>query len=671
MSIRKYHLILAITLVIAVCASFLGVRSVHADEGTPTEPPAPTQVATESPTEPPAESTPEPVEAAATPLAEVIDQVPEDTEVVVLDEDGDSVPLASQEAAEIAEVSDPMWCPEGVLPGDAGCSASYPTISALINNMVSNTPFYTQNGVIYFTADPGTGTFNLSPTTLTSDFDTLKNYNLTLQGGWNGSTATPSLSGQTDFANRPITIGSSGNPWAGNITLNDITFTGASQTSLTVYTTTGDITLSNVDVNNQAGGHNTALLDTASGDITVSNGTFDGNNTNSAGFFAATGSGSITISDSSFTQNKKSGSANNSDGATLSAPIVTLTNVTATNNDGDGITIMSADLVTLNNVVASNNGTNPPGPVSNDGSGVFFSGNLGSSLLVNGGTFSGNKEYGIELADPANTTIMIQSAPTCTGNLSGCSNGTFISDTIPPSLSLPPDISIPAAGPAGAVVNYSASATDNLDPAVSVTCLPPSGSTFAVGSTTVNCFASDAAGNTALGSFQVTVLDMTVPVLPTPPASASTGSASGSSNSGQGSSALIIPVTGGKVIDLDCNSTFWAFGIKLSFMSLCDYQTMLDNVDANNLPGALPNGYSFVMGLDLGILSEGKLIEDLPNGTSIQLDFPILGGPKAQFAVLHWDGNQWIEISQQSSDNQDFYQIVTMDKTGIFILVKK
>lgn len=754
MPTRKLHAFFTILLVIALCASSLSVRSAHADGETPTEPPAPTQVATEppteSPTEPPVTSTPEPVEATqepveatATPLAEILTQVPDSTNVVVLDENGNSVPLTTQEAAEIAQGTDPMWCPEGVLPGGTGCSTGFPTISALINNMVSNTSFYTQNGVIYFTADPGTGTFNLSPTTLTGDFDTLKNHNLTLQGGWNGDSVSPAFSGQTDFSSHPITIGSSGNPWVGNILINDITFTGASQTSLTVYTTTGNITLNNVDVNNQAGGHNTALLNTDSGNITVSEGTFDGNNTNSAGFSASTGSGSIAINDSSFTENKKSGASNNSNGATLSASTVTLTNVTATGNDGNGISINNADIVTLNNVVASNNGTNPPGPVNNIGSGVFVDGNLGSTVFINGGTFNSNKVYGIELAIPANTTIYVQSAPLCTGNISGCYNDAIVADdTAPmitpnvsgtvgsngwytsdaavswlvadaesgilssigcaaanltsdttgttltcsatnniglsssasvtikidktaPVLSLPADITTVASGPT--VVNYSASATDNFDPSASANCSPISGTTFSLGITTVNCFSTDEAGNMSLGSFQVTVTDTTI--VPTPTSTGSTSGASATNPSN--SSLLIIPVTGGKVIDLGCDSAFWAFGIKLSFMSLCDYQTTLDSVDIKDLPGILPNGYSFVMGLNLSILSGGKVIDELPSGTSIQLDFPMLSGSRDQFAVLTWNGSEWIEVPPQSSDDPGFYRVITTNQTGLFILVKK
>ena len=60
-----------------------------------------------------------------------------------------------------------------------------------------------------------------------------------------------------------------------------------------------------------------------------------------------------------------------------------------------------------------------------------------------------------------------------------------------------------ATSPAGATVAYSASATDNLDPSPTLSCVPPSGSVFPIGTTTVNCTATDHAGNSATGSFTV------------------------------------------------------------------------------------------------------------------------------------------------------------------------
>jgi len=63
-----------------------------------------------------------------------------------------------------------------------------------------------------------------------------------------------------------------------------------------------------------------------------------------------------------------------------------------------------------------------------------------------------------------------------------------------------------ATGPSGAVATYTApTAADNLDGSVPVTCGPASGSTFPVGVTTVECSASDSAGNVGTVQFTVTV----------------------------------------------------------------------------------------------------------------------------------------------------------------------
>ena len=82
---------------------------------------------------------------------------------------------------------------------------------------------------------------------------------------------------------------------------------------------------------------------------------------------------------------------------------------------------------------------------------------------------------------------------------------TPVPDTTPPTVTVPADITVLATGLDGAVVNFSASATD----AVGVTsfgCSPVPGSTFAVGTTTVDCSASDAAGNVGSASFNVNVV---------------------------------------------------------------------------------------------------------------------------------------------------------------------
>jgi hypothetical protein len=90
-------------------------------------------------------------------------------------------------------------------------------------------------------------------------------------------------------------------------------------------------------------------------------------------------------------------------------------------------------------------------------------------------------------------------------------SGTFtvtIVDDLAPALTLPKDISESVANNvATKQVTFPATATDGIDGPVPVDCSPPSGSDFPVNGkpTTVSCTATDAAGNPASGSFQVTV----------------------------------------------------------------------------------------------------------------------------------------------------------------------
>lgn len=85
-------------------------------------------------------------------------------------------------------------------------------------------------------------------------------------------------------------------------------------------------------------------------------------------------------------------------------------------------------------------------------------------------------------------------------------------DRTPPALVLPPDISVAASGDAGAVVSYPpATASDTLG-VTSLTYSKASGSVFPIGVTHVTVTAADAAGNTAVASFAITVTGVQIAV---------------------------------------------------------------------------------------------------------------------------------------------------------------
>jgi HYR domain-containing protein len=80
---------------------------------------------------------------------------------------------------------------------------------------------------------------------------------------------------------------------------------------------------------------------------------------------------------------------------------------------------------------------------------------------------------------------------------------------------LPPNLIVEATGPSGAVVSYRASAKDARGRALSVSCLPRSGSVFAVGTHPVTCSAN-VSGHEQKQTFPVTVRDTTNPTLQVP-----------------------------------------------------------------------------------------------------------------------------------------------------------
>jgi autotransporter-associated beta strand protein len=199
-----------------------------------------------------------------------------------------------------------------------------------------------------------------------------------------------------------------------------------------------------------------------------------------------------------------------------SAFAVGTTNVTATATDAAGNTATGSFNVTVRDTTKPQltlpdsltlEATGPSGAVATFAASAddLVSGSLPVNFSVpSGSTF------------PLGSTAVTVTATDSAGNTA---TGTFdvtVRDTTVPALSVPANITLEATGPAGAAATYAASASDAVSGDVPVSFSVASGSTFAPGTTTVTISAKDAAGNTATGTFTVTVVDTTAPVINVP-----------------------------------------------------------------------------------------------------------------------------------------------------------
>ncbi|MGA8810845.1 MAG: HYR domain-containing protein, partial [Thermoanaerobaculia bacterium] len=120
---------------------------------------------------------------------------------------------------------------------------------------------------------------------------------------------------------------------------------------------------------------------------------------------------------------------------------------------------------------------------------------------------------------PIGETIVHCTATDSFGSASG-SFPVFVFDSGAPTVTVPADIVT-----GNPVVTFTVTATDVIDGPVTATCSPASGSTFDLGTTTVNCIAYDSQGNAGFGSFNVTVSNGPVLTLPAPITAEATSSA--------------------------------------------------------------------------------------------------------------------------------------------------
>ena len=117
---------------------------------------------------------------------------------------------------------------------------------------------------------------------------------------------------------------------------------------------------------------------------------------------------------------------------------------------------------------------------------------------------SQNPAAGTVLGNPGTYTITI-TVTNASGFSSTCTTTVTFVDTTAPVITCPANITVTAApGKRSAIVYYTVTATDNCSP-VTITCTPPSGSSFPLGTTPVSCTAKDSVNNSASCGFTVTV----------------------------------------------------------------------------------------------------------------------------------------------------------------------
>ena len=157
-------------------------------------------------------------------------------------------------------------------------------------------------------------------------------------------------------------------------------------------------------------------------------------------------------------------------------------------------------------------------------SGIAADGTVGGWTMITGSyvthAFVWTQHYGmLDLGfDPTESSMVY--AVSDQGWLVGTSGGSAYlwkpRDVTPPVITVPQDITAEATSADGAIVTFTVTAVDNLDPNPVITCMHESGSVFPLGDTQVWCYARDSINNTSLGIFTVHVVDTTPPALTVP-----------------------------------------------------------------------------------------------------------------------------------------------------------
>lgn len=261
-------------------------------------------------------------------VAPLLSLLPADTEVIVLSEEGEALPLASEEAASVVAGSDPIWCPASTaMPVDngSGCSPRFDSFSALLTWLDTNDPGVAGTIWIEKGYDSGSvaGDWAVTRFEFNGTGRVMANFALNIKGGWNGlGTNTIDINDPSEFNG-----GLHFTDWNGDITISDLLITGVDQIGVALNIGTAKkITVLRVDVESNVGG---------------------------AQFTNVAGTGDVVITASAFTNNDDPGAEVANGLRVFSRGAITLSNVIASGNEGYGANLENTWASIAKNVTLS------------------------------------------------------------------------------------------------------------------------------------------------------------------------------------------------------------------------------------------------------------------------------------------------------------------------------
>lgn len=706
------------TITAVLLMSVMGTTTVYADGGTsddpavtepPSDPPEETladetasdpapgeePAADSSEDAPPPEETPEsssadeipPVETASVEdpveIPEILEQVPEGTDLVVLNEEGTPEPLASEVAAEILVEGDPIWCPDGQAPtpGANGCTASHTGFDDLIADLTGGT--YSGDGVIWVESTYDANEDNSSIIFDGTSGNLAALSAISVLGGWNGvSGSTSTDTSSPSLLDDPMIFTN----WSGAVSLSNLEFQGAVEAWGSVQVETdGDITVSDLSVSGNTGGAGTILDNcvgagacTGSGDILVTDSDFSSNTGTGLGTLST---GDVTIKNVTADNNTVVGLNLNTDNG--NANNVKLTDVTVTNSGNDGIHIHDVDgNVTLKNITATDNGD---GVEIDDTHGNVYGSNI---------TATGNFNDGVDI-DNTNGSVTLSNVTASNNDDNGFeidyADGDIKLYCVTASNNDGDGVNIDTNGN---VIIKCSTVTDNGEDGVDIALAP-----------TAQLLSVTTTGN---GDQDIEVDPGTTLIIKKVDCSGKTKPKS-KPVPDKGLYTKLYCLPGEIKVAL-----YDTYGDKVEFTNLCGYEAGVFDPDSGAYPKAIPGGgdeyitslhnkvleslpnlepdtehglagmyaqvldelpyilpedYSYSSAFFTVVLEDGEYMDPLPEESSLTIRFRVPDGldEDEELTILWWDGLDWVDLGGEYSEDGYYFQVTT-EEIGVFVL---